>query len=213
MKFQCKKTGFFLALGCLGMLLTPELGWCQQRPTPASQEYRFASSPLPSGGKVTMQSLPGNPNQTITLVSGVPSPIPAGRTPAMVPTSGRDNASPAGSSSSMAAPRNISFQSPTLGMGPSRPRVLANDCDCKATQQTSYQAGVTGSLPPSLNVGLNSATYAQPDGSLAVPSNQFEPTKFQNLPPGTYMGKAIFGQPQSYVDGEPMRNMFRFLFP
>ncbi|MCH2180139.1 MAG: hypothetical protein MK106_15185 [Mariniblastus sp.] len=212
MKRQGKKTGILLGIGCLSILLIPESGRAQQRPTRASQEYRFASSPLPSGGKVTMQSVPGNPNQTVVMVSGVPARMPADQASALVPTSERDGTRQTGRSP-IVAPRNISFQSPTLGMGPSRPRVFDSDCDCKATQQTAYQAAVADRLPPSLNTGFGGATYARPEGNLLVPNNQFEPTQFQNLPPGTYMGKAIFGQPQSYVDGEPMRNMFRFLFP
>jgi hypothetical protein len=35
----------------------------------------------------------------------------------------------------------------------------------------------------------------------------------KNLPPGTYMGRGMFGQPTAYVDGQPMRNLFRYVFP
>ncbi len=33
----------------------------------------------------------------------------------------------------------------------------------------------------------------------------------QNLPPGTYVGRGLLGQPTAYVDGQPMRNLLRFL--
>ena len=45
------------------------------------------------------------------------------------------------------------------------------------------------------------------------PNNPTQPLiKMQNLPPGTYNGKGVFGHPAQYVDGQPMRNLFRFMF-
>lgn len=35
----------------------------------------------------------------------------------------------------------------------------------------------------------------------------------RNLPPGTYLGQGIVGQPKAYVDGEPVRNLFRYILP
>lgn len=37
--------------------------------------------------------------------------------------------------------------------------------------------------------------------------------RFQNMPPGSYMGQGIVGQPKAYVDGQPMRNLLRYLSP
>ena len=34
--------------------------------------------------------------------------------------------------------------------------------------------------------------------------------KFKNMPPGTYLGQGIIGQPKAYVDGQPFRNLFRY---
>jgi hypothetical protein len=34
--------------------------------------------------------------------------------------------------------------------------------------------------------------------------------KFKNMPPGTYLGQGIVGQPKAYVDGQPFRNLFRY---
>ena len=36
---------------------------------------------------------------------------------------------------------------------------------------------------------------------------------FRNLPPGTQLGQGIIGQPTAYVDGQPARNLFRWLLP
>ncbi len=59
----------------------------------------------------------------------------------------------------------------------------------------------SGGMPPS-------APAVQYD-----PNNPSQPLiKMQNLPPGTYNGKGVFGHPAQYVDGQPMRNLFRFMF-
>lgn len=37
--------------------------------------------------------------------------------------------------------------------------------------------------------------------------------RLQNLPPGTYLGQGLIGQPTAYVDGQPVRNLLRYLAP
>jgi hypothetical protein len=200
-----------LILSVTVILAIPVSGLAQQRPTAASQEFSYSSSPLVGGGQVTSQSIAGNPAQIITMVSGVPAPLPRGQVSATLPTSGRNITLPNGLPGAIPTPRIVNFQSPTLGMGLSRPRQLATDCDCKATQQTAYQPAAAVDAAPSLNVGVDSARYAIDNGNASTTIGAFEPTKFQNLPPGTYMGKSLFGKPKAYVDGEPVRNIFRFM--
>lgn len=36
---------------------------------------------------------------------------------------------------------------------------------------------------------------------------------FRNLPPGAQLGQGIIGQPTAYVDGQPARNLLRWLLP
>ena len=36
---------------------------------------------------------------------------------------------------------------------------------------------------------------------------------FRNLPPGTYLGQGIIGQPTAYVDGQVLRNLLRYFTP
>ena len=207
---SCKfPMGSVLVLSATLVLALPVCGWGQQRPTAASQQYRFASSPLVGGGKVTSQSVPGNPSQILTTVSGLPSPRPANAEPATVPTSGREE-----SLSRLpvmnAGPRNYNYQAPTLGMGPSRPRPVVNDCQCKATQPTTFQVG-SGLLPASSTNAGDGTRYVISNENSGAGNAAFDPTRYQNLPPGTYMGESLFGKPQAYVDGEPIRNIFRFM--
>lgn len=34
---------------------------------------------------------------------------------------------------------------------------------------------------------------------------------YRNMPPGTYLGRGFLGQPKAYVDGQPVRNLLRFV--
>ncbi len=36
---------------------------------------------------------------------------------------------------------------------------------------------------------------------------------FRNMPPGAYLGQGIIGQPTAYVDGQPFRNLIRYVAP
>ena len=37
--------------------------------------------------------------------------------------------------------------------------------------------------------------------------------KLQNMPVGTYLGQGVIGQPTAYVDGQPVRNLLRYVSP
>lgn len=59
-------------------------------------------------------------------------------------------------------------------------------------------------------------TAASPQWTQPFTASQQMPqpmVRFQNMPPGSYMGQGIVGQPKAYVDGQPMRNLFRYLTP
>lgn len=45
-------------------------------------------------------------------------------------------------------------------------------------------------------------------------SGVYQPiVRLANLRPGTYLGQGIIGQPTAYVDGQPIRNLFRYVLP
>lgn len=80
-------------------------------------------------------------------------------------------------------------------------------------------AGLPGTIPTSMtqpnvaaqpSAGSNGATTAY----YPYLTGNFQPiVATKNLPPGTYMGRGMFGQPTAYIDGQPMRNLFRYVFP
>ena len=45
-------------------------------------------------------------------------------------------------------------------------------------------------------------------------SGQYTPLiQFRNFPPGVYLGQGLIGQPTAYVDGQPVRNLLRYVSP
>ena len=45
-------------------------------------------------------------------------------------------------------------------------------------------------------------------------SGAYQPViRLANIQPGTYLGQGLVGQPTAYVDGQPIRNLFRYVFP
>ncbi len=94
-------------------------------------------------------------------------------------------------------------------------------------QSTGYNVGgpqvATGYLPsgtvypyPAASTvpTLNNSPQLPPPGFGASPRVNYQPVfKFQNMPPGTYLGQGAIGQPTAYVDGQPLRNLLRYVFP
>lgn len=86
------------------------------------------------------------------------------------------------------------------------PQALANTLP----SGTVYPYPVASTVP-----SLNAIPNLPPP---PVPYTAQRPTyqpvvQFQNLPPGTYLGQGWVGQPKAYVDGQPVRNLFRYIFP
>jgi hypothetical protein len=66
---------------------------------------------------------------------------------------------------------------------------------------SNWQAGVPYDPNFGASPGTNSAARKNCDPVVAL----------RNLPPATYIGQGIFGQPKAYIDGEPIRNFLRYL--
>lgn len=68
-----------------------------------------------------------------------------------------------------------------------------------------------GGTPPVYQFQNNLRSRAS---ALATGSGQYSPLfQFRNMPPGTYLGQGIIGQPTAYVDGQPFRNLLRYIAP
>jgi hypothetical protein len=133
---------------------------------------------------------------------------------------------------SMAPP--TTWQVPTLGINNNtvlRPNVSALSVPTQGVDPNA------ASNPPALNIEIPGSTttgpsiqYPQAYGPYATSTTQpnllFDPAtlnssntriqplvKLQNLPPGTYLGQGVIGQPKAYVDGQPVRNLLRYITP
>lgn len=81
------------------------------------------------------------------------------------------------------------------------------------TVPTSYTTSATSSA--AVAPGTVAPTGATPTTAYSpYLTGNFQPiVATQNMPPGTYLGRGLIGQPTAYVDGQPMRNLFRYIFP
>lgn len=80
---------------------------------------------------------------------------------------------------------------------------------------TGYGGAATG-YP--LQSGIGVPQFNQTGGNWWTPfvtgSGYYTPLlNFRNMPQGTYLGQGIIGQPTAYVDGQPMRNLLRYVSP
>ena len=92
---------------------------------------------------------------------------------------------------------------------------------CQAGGVGSSAANLTGlplagaSLPPTIGSTSYQPTIQNPQFSTTVNSvggGLYQPiVQLQNMPPNAYAGQGIFGSPKLYVDGQPVRNLLRYL--
>ena len=106
---------------------------------------------------------------------------------------------PAGLASAPAV-QQTSIRQSTLGLSP--PRVSAipsGNTAYPSTASTNLKTTVC-CLPPSAYQNVVGASTSQSAG-----------VTLQNMPPGTYVGRGLIGQPAAYIDGQPLRNLIRYI--
>ena len=95
---------------------------------------------------------------------------------------------------------------------------LRNCCDPVYYAQTQFVTPNTNSGPGALRTypQYGSNPYPNPGYSISQPyvRDTWVPMiPLRSMPYGTYLGQGIIGQPVAYVDGEPVRNFLRYIFP
>lgn len=85
---------------------------------------------------------------------------------------------------------------------------------------TTNQTAAANAATPNLNIQMPGqpapAFQAPPQGTppgMVPPMSGTQAVNYQNMPPGAYAGRNISGKTKSYVDGQPLRNLFRYIFP
>lgn len=69
-----------------------------------------------------------------------------------------------------------------------------------------------------IQAGIGIPQFNQTGGNWWTPfvtgSGYYTPLlNFRNMPQGTYLGQGVIGQPTAYVDGQPFRNLLRYVSP
>ena len=96
---------------------------------------------------------------------------------------------------------NVAFQAPT------------------GFQQPTFGGGFAGAQTGyPLQAGIGVPQFNQTGGNWWTPfltgSGYYTPLlNFRNMSPGTYLGQGLIGQPTAYVDGQPVRNLLRYISP
>ncbi len=89
------------------------------------------------------------------------------------------------------------YQVPPVGQGYGGANGFSNFCN-----------GVNG------QVGQAGSAFSNWFNPLYRGTGAYQPIiRLQNMPPGAYLGQGIIGQPTAYVDGQPFRNLLRYVSP
>ncbi len=174
-------------------------------------EYVTSSSPLSDGRAVTSYYSP----QASTPTSRIVYSQETGSRIVYQPTS--TSATPAGVTSTTvtsaaAAPASDPYYRTTSVQAIAQPAYASGCCQPiggnqpTVTYYPSSSAGCADSVYPGAYGGTYGGGYSGHYAYSPVSSNQ-------QLPPGAYFGKGSIGQPKVYMDGQPLRNSLRFIFP
>lgn len=209
----------------------PALGQQANQPL----EYIEATSPLPGGGVVASVYVPGRGGPiyrggpaTTTPVPSSPNrfaAVPSATVPA-VPNAGQIVPSNPVMPAQVPPTLNQAIPTPVVPI-PARdvtvavPPKPASNYPVQPTSAQIPNLGVAPTWNRSLDRGGVSVTPPNysPQATLRVSQNYTPgvapPTYFvvQNDPPTTHGGSSIFGTPREYSDGQPIRNLLRFVFP
>jgi hypothetical protein len=187
----------FVAITPLKIILWASIALGQTGP----YDYVQSSSPLGDGRIITRsqfsQSTPNGVQQkTQTTLSGRVAVLPTQyRTALQVPAA---NVAPS-INSQITQPPNVLSPNACSTCGPANGQIYPYPGS--NAQVGNFQNGPFASQPP--------ATY----GGFTANNGPRPLIKLRNLPPTTYLGQGILGQPTAYVPGEPFRNIFRYIFP
>ena len=195
---------------------------------PTTQEYIRSASPLPDGGTIVSQADRGGHVQTVTMIASLPV---ANQTPAVGFQSynGMNGVNGAQRQSSLAMAANYpttgfgnavsgSYLYPAAGNQPTNTLGFEPIGNRQVIPTTYSETEPNWNGQPTLFAPANPAFPA----SSSFPTSPFQTSNrvqyaplisLRNLPPGTYVGQGIIGQPKAYVDGEPVRNLLRYIFP
>ncbi len=200
---------------------------------PGSSYQSGPQSPVVSGG--VYQPYPATNPYPTSYASSIAQPRSVVLHPPIRATAPQTNSIPyqiptLGITNTITNRENKSFTAcPCNAQSALRPPVTSSAAIPVQTPPTSPPAGVAQCPDPCSPsfVGAQRRSWFGPanDPQLAIQPNgcyyppveatgAYQPVfRMANLPPGVYVGEGMFGKPQTYRDGQPVRNLFRFVIP
>ena len=179
--------------------------------TPNYQAFRQSAFQVPASGTVGQNYLAQANQAAVQAANQTPSLV--GRVNNRLRVAQNCNCLPA---------PNAAYQAPALNAN-TVPN-LNIQMPGQAAPQLGYQQGYQQGYPqgyqqgyqlqPTLGTPQFGAQGARWWTPFVTGSGAYPPlVRLQNLPPGTYLGQGIIGQPTAYVDGQWLRNLFRYIAP
>ena len=197
------------------VLIVGATGFCSAQMTnTGNQEFVYSASPTP-GGMVSSTYYPQTQQRSVLVTPRIAgNPYPAGVQPTTAPyTYPQTRLQPASFQRTVGYPQvaqQPADQIPTLGV----PTPLRQPSLPPGSYNGAVIAPNQVAVPPAGSYQYPGCC-GQPQYAVLqrVPQPVAPAVSFRNLPPGSYLGTGLVGQPKAYVDGQPIRNLFRFITP
>ncbi len=97
------------------------------------------------------------------------------------------------------------------GVGTSAPAIIGTPSLSAPQPSVTYGVPQYAPVDPAAGYYGVPQTWNNPTLAPANRTNYSPLLSLRNLPPGTYIGQGILGQPKAYIDGEPIRNLLRYM--
>lgn len=196
---------------------TPAARVAQVAQTPAGSQSRSAGSVVnPNATAAAFNSGPNyvNPNLNFAGYQGYqPSAIAANSVPALntnVPRAAQNCCAPTQNCCCACQPQG---QTQAGAYQPFPVSAQANT-GFQAPQAQGYQFQPNIGVPQlSGNTGGGIGSWLRGGNGSGSSNGLPSLLAFRNMPPSAYLGQGLIGQPTAYVDGQPLRNLFRYISP
>ncbi len=186
------------------------------QPVEYRAEFIESASPLPGGGVVASVYFPGQETQQNSAPPVGPAPTQVAARSVLDPSlsAGNVNQGQPQLQSGFRQANLITPRVPSLGVPTHWTYAMRPNCCLPGGTSTLAPVSLSGLTPPaaSLPPALPTATGGTVTTMIPPARTQYTPlVSLRNMPPSAYAGQGIFGSPKLYVDGQPVRNLLRYL--
>ncbi len=204
---------------------TPAARVAQVAQTPAGSQSRSADSVVnPNATAAAFNSGPNyvNPNLNFAGYQGYqPGAIAANSVPALntnVARVAKNCCAPAQNCCCTCQPQTQAQMAPFQPFPSNAQAASVGNTGLQSPQAQGFQFQPNIGVPQlsgNTGGGIGSGLYSWLRGSTGSGSSNSLTSllPFRNMPPSAYLGQGLIGQPTAYVDGQPFRNLLRYVAP